>query len=164
MQFAFQIKGRQVGIKLDSFPSMLLFVLVAGAAIGACFIAIGIAVLLLAALCIVLGGTLLGLGIAFIALVLALCAAGFVLWLIFIGLKRLVKEASRFFPIAVHQKPTPPPSSPSTPGEQHDTNNSGSSATTSPSDQHDNNERDTTAHGNNAAFPEETIPAAAVPA
>jgi hypothetical protein len=159
MQFAFKIKGQQVGVKLDSFPSMLFFALVAGAAIGACFIAIGIAVVLLAALCVVLGGSLIGLGLAFVALILALCAAGFVLWLIFIGLKRLIKEISRFLTIVVFQKPGTPPS-PTSPGGQDDSHKAGSSTTTSHDGQDDSHKAGSSTSGHDAAFTEETILAA----
>jgi hypothetical protein len=139
MQIAFQIRGKQVGLKLDSFPSMLLFALVTGAAIGACFLAAGIALALLAALCIVLGGSLIALGIGFIALILALCAAGFVLWLIAIGLKRIFKEISRFLKIVVLQQPGTPssPNSPEkdTPNQEDQTSNDiGAAFTETPSE------------------------------
>jgi hypothetical protein len=159
MQFAFKIKGQQVGVKLDSFPSMLFFALVAGAAIGACFIAIGIAVVLLAALCVVLGGSLIGLGLAFVALILAVCAAGFVLWLIFIGLKRFFKEASRFFTVVVFQKPGTPPS-PNSPSGQADSQQSGTSTTTSHAGQADSQQSNSTTSGQGDVFTEETILAA----
>ena len=113
MQIALKFKGQQIGIKLETFPSMILFVLAAGAAIGACFIAIGIAFVLLAALCIVLG-------ISLIALVVGLCAASFVLWLLFIGLKRIIKLVTRFITVVVLQNPPTPPTSQATGAKENE--------------------------------------------
>jgi hypothetical protein len=113
MQIALKFKGQQIGVKLETFPSMILFILAVGSAIGACFIAIGIVFVLLAALCIVLGVSLL-------ALVVALCAASFVLWLIFVGLKRILKLVLRFITVVVLQNPPTPPTSQATGAKEND--------------------------------------------